>query len=49
MNTMNPDQVLRDRYRSSWICRECVGDEDLRAYITSSDGELRTWTFDVVE
>ena len=36
---MDVDEVLRDGYRSARVCSECVEEADLRAYITSADGE----------
>ena len=39
MTTMDADELMRDRYRSFRVCSECIGDADLRAYITSSNGE----------
>ena len=36
---MDMDEMLRDRYRNARVCRECVGEPELRDYIASADGE----------
>ena len=39
MITMDADDILRDRFRNSRVCSECVEEPDLQHYIVAADGE----------
>ena len=36
--TMDADEILRDRFRGTRLCSECVEEPDLQNYIASADG-----------